>query len=369
MVTEEEQQTGSGSYEQRHLLCCHPGPGNGTRSHPHDSGYAKNSIMDRSGQWSKFQNLLGEPYNLRETIGWLWRNIRGVRKTNPCGIPQLPQRSILNTIHPRIKLGFVGDIMGMHQKSLLVSADVMEFLRPCDFVVGNFEATMTTARKPRLTAQAQNVSILDSLARCFPPERTFLSLANNHAGDFSADVFRASLNILEQRGFHTFGLVQCPFVHITDRIRVVAASMWSNRPFLEMVPFESLERYCGEDVFNIAFPHWGYELEWFPRLAIVQTGQQLLQRYDAIIGHHSHVPQPLTASESGDTWKLTAFSLGDFCTGLKMKKYQFGMICRMDIGPGEDGLLKAGAVEWRYTKISPASPGTMEVSVVSGVLI
>ena len=332
-------------------------------------GTQKVSIMNRSGRRSKFQNLLGEPYNLRETIGWLWRNVRGVQKSNPCGIRPLPQRSILNRIHPRIKLGFVGDIMDMRQQSLLISDAVREFLRPCDFVVGNFEATITTARKPRFTAQVQNVSILDSLARCFPPERTFLSLANNHAGDFPAVVFRASLNILEQRGFHAFGLVQSPFVHITDRIRVVAASMWSNRPFPEIVPFESLKRYCGKDFFNIAFPHWGYELELFPRPAIVQTGQQLLQRYDAIIGHHSHVPQPLASLESGGTWKLTAFSLGDFCTGLRMRKYQFGIICRMDIGPGKNGLLQAGAVEWCYTKVSPATPGTMEVRVVSDMLI
>ena len=158
-------------------------------------------------------------------------------------------------------------------------------------------------------------------------------------------------------------------MHITDRIRVVAASMWSNRPFPEMVSFESLDRYCESDFFNIAFPHWGYELELFPRPAIVQIGRQLLQRYDAIIGHHSHVPQPLTAFESGDTWKLTAFSLGDFCTGLRMKKYQFGIICRMDIGPGKDGLLQAGAVEWRYTKVSSSTSGTMKVSVVSDMPI
>ncbi|MFH1080855.1 MAG: CapA family protein [Pseudomonadota bacterium] len=258
--------------------------------------------------------------------------------------------------------------MDMRQKTLFISPVVHEFLRPCDFVVGNFEATMTTARKPRLTAQSQNVSILDSLARCFPPERTFLSLANNHAGDFPAAVFRTSLDSIEQKGFHVFGLVQAPFVDIGGYIRVVGASMWSNRPFSEIVPFGSVERYCGKDVFNIAFPHWGYELELFPRPAIVQLSQHLLQRYDAIIGHHSHVPQPLTAFESGDTWKLTAFSLGDFCTGLRMRKYQFGMICKMDIGPGKGGLLQAGAVEWCYTKVSSATPETMEVRVVSDVL-
>jgi hypothetical protein len=329
----------------------------------------KTGIVNRSGQRSTFQNLLGEPYHLRETMGWFWRNIRGVKKSNPCGIQSLPQRSVLNTIQPRIKLGFVGDIMDMRQNTLFISPDVQGFLQSCDFVVGNFEATITAAPKPRLSAQSQNVSILDSLARCFPPERTFLSLANNHAGDFPAAVFRASLDLIEQKGFHVFGLVQAPYVDIAGYLRVVAASMWSNRPFPEMAPFESLERYYAKDVFNIAFPHWGYELELFPRPVIVQINRQLLKRYDAVIGHHSHVPQPLTSYRSENTWKLTAFSLGDFCTALRMKKYQFGIICRMDIGPGQDGRPKVGLVEWCYTKVSPLESGAMEVGVVSELRI
>jgi poly-gamma-glutamate capsule biosynthesis protein CapA/YwtB (metallophosphatase superfamily) len=136
-----------------------------------------------------------------------------------------------------------------------------------------------------------------------------------------------------------------------------------------MAPFESLERYYAKDVFNIAFPHWGYELELFPRPVIVQINRQLLKRYDAVIGHHSHVPQPLTSYRSENTWKLTAFSLGDFCTGLRMRKYQFGMICRMDIGPGEDGRPRVGLVEWCYTKVSPMKSRAMEVGVLSEMRI
>ena len=311
---------------------------------------------------------MGKSYGFRETLGWLWRNVWGIRKTNPFGIKPLPQQSNLNTIRPRIRVGFVGDIMNMHSKTLHISHEVQEFIRPCDFLVGNFEATITTARKPGLLAQVHDPSILDSLALLFPPNRTFLSLANNHAGDFPSAIFQESLTTIRQRGFHVFGLLQKPFVDITEHIRVVAVSMWSNQPCPNILPFASLGRYCEPAAFSIAFPHWGYELELFPRPIIVQTGEQLLHRYDALLGHHSHVPQPLTAFKYLDKVKLMAFSLGDFCTGLKIKKYQYGIVCKVEIGPGEDGVWRMGVVEWHYTKVSPDRPGTMKVGFVSDVL-
>lgn len=317
---------------------------------------------------STFQNHIAESYRFRDTVGWIWRTVWGVRKTNPFGIKPLPQQSSLNAIRPRIMVGFVGDIMDMHQKTLHISYEVQEFIRPCDFLFGNFEATITTTRKPGLLAQVHDPSILDSLALLFPPDRTFLSLANNHAGDFPSAIFQESLTTIRQSGFHVFGLSQKPFVDLTENIHVVAASMWSNQPCPDILPFASFCQYREPATFNIAFPHWGYELELFPRAIIVQTGEQLLQKYDALVGHHSHVPQPLTAFNYLDTVKLLAFSLGDFCTGLKIKKYQYGIVCKVEIGPGEDGLWRMGAVEWHYTKVSPDTPKTMKVGFVSGVL-
>ncbi len=307
-------------------------------------------------------------YNFRETAGWLWRNIRGVRKADPGGIEQLPRRSVLNAIHPRIRIGLIGDIMDMRHKTLHISAGVREFLHPCDFLIGNLEGTLAGSGRPSPTAQSHDPETLAALAECFPPERTYLSVANNHAGDFHRSIFWKSLAGLEERGFHVFGLARKPWANIAGQIRVVGASMWSNRPCREIAAFASLDAHSRPDLFTLAFPHWGYELERFPRPAIVREGERLLQDYDAVVGHHPHVPQPLTARNQGDRLKLIAFSLGDFCTGLPFKKYHWGIICKLEIGPGCDGSWRLGAVDWRYTRAVPAA-GAVKVALVSDLLL
>jgi hypothetical protein len=311
---------------------------------------------------SNILNNTGSPYSLRESIGWIWRNIRGVRKTNPCGIRPLPNEAVLNSIRPRINLGFVGDIMEMGRKVLTISPDVRLFFQNCDYLIGNMEGTITGVPKSGLDAQRHDPSILDALAGLFPPDRTFLSVANNHAGDFPAAIFRQSLNRLRGNGFNVFGLRQEPFADIADCVRVVAASMWSNRPCGEIAYLGALGGCCRSTAFSIAYPHWGYELELFPRPDVVRAGQDLLGSYGAVFGHHSHSPQPLTAIRYGDTVKLLAFSLGDFCTGLPIKKFRYGIVCKAEMGPGEDGIWRIGAVRWRYTRVSTQGRGAMQIA-------
>jgi hypothetical protein len=312
----------------------------------------------------------GGPYPFRESIVWLWRNIRGVRKTNPCGIQTLPRETILNPIRPRITLGVVGDIMAMGRHTLHIAADVRLFFQGCDCLIGNMEGTVTGAGKPSPGVQRHNPSILDVLAGLFHPGRTFLCVANNHAGDYPAGTFKKSINYMRDRGFHVFGLRKEPFADIADGVRVVGASMWSNRPCGEIAFFDVLDGYsAGTAAFCMAYPHWGYELEMFPRPAIVQAGEDLLSRYDAVLGHHSHVPQPLSVVRRGDAAKLLAFSLGDFCTGLRLKKFQYGIVCKVEIGPGENGIWRIGALRWRYTRVSPGPAGSMQVRLASALTL
>jgi hypothetical protein len=263
-----------------------------------------------------------------------------------------------------MSLGFVGDIMEMGRKVLTLSHDVRLFFQGCDYLIGNLEGTMTGAGKPSLDAQRHDPSILDTLAGLFPPDRTFLSVANNHAGDFPAAIFRQSLNRLRSNGFHIFGLRQEPFADIADCVRVTAASMWSNRPCGEIAYLGTLGGNGGSPAFRIAYLHWGYELELFPRPEAVRVGQELLRMYGAVVGHHSHVPQPLAAIRYGDTVKLLAFSLGDFCTGMRIKKFQYGTVCKMEIGPGKDGLWRIGAVRWQYTRVSTQGRDAMQMAFV-----
>ena len=207
------------------------------------------------------------------------------------------------------------------------------------------------------------------MAGLFPPDRTFLSVANNHAGDFPPAVFRHSLACLQNRGVHLFGLRAAPCADIAGYVQLSAASLWSNRPCTEIASLASLTKCNGAPAFRIAYPHWGYELEEFPRPEVVHAGRELLQTYDAVLGHHSHVPQPLTAIRQGDAVKLLGFSLGDFCTGLPFKKFQYGIACKLDIGPGADGLWKIGAVRWCFTKVSTDGHNALQLGFVPDILL
>lgn len=325
--------------------------------------YGERNMLNHRTPRSLFQKLLGTPYSFREEVGWLWRNIMGAKTSNSCMIRPLPQHSELKQIQPEMTVYFIGDIMDMRRHRLMIGSDLKEFVRPCDFLIGNFEATITHARKPGLAAQRQDSAILDSLANLFPPDRTTLSLANNHTGDFSTDILHHSISLMKQKGFHVFGLKSNVSIDFGSRARIAAASLWSNIPLADIIPFQSLDQHVLPAAFNIAYPHWGFELEYFPRPSIVQEGLRLLNYYDAIIGHHSHVPQPLMSHRVGNKMKLIAFSLGDFCTGLKSRNYRRGMVCKMELGPGKDGHWRIGVVEWRYTEVTLIADKEMKVDL------
>lgn len=311
----------------------------------------------------------GPAYPLRETIGWFWRNIFGIRKTNPCGVRSLRQDVVLNAIRPQMTIGFVGDIMAIGRNALEIQPDVRGFFQDCDYLIGNLEGTITTARKSCVLAQRHHVSILHTLSRFFPPDRTLLNVANNHAGDFSVSLFRQSVDCMREHGFHIFGLLGEPFIEIAGCVRIVGASMWRNRPCEEILYLDRIGDYGNTQAFCIAYPHWGYEMELFPRSEMVQTGRRLLDRYDAVLGHHSHIPQPLTAVRQERYTRLLAFSLGDFMTALRLRKFQYGVACKVKIGPGKDGKWLAGDVRWRFTRISRINQHTLKIAFVPDLAI
>jgi hypothetical protein len=109
--------------------------------------------------------------------------------------------------------------------------------------------------------------------------------------------------------------------------------------------------------FNLLFPHFGYELELFPRPETVALGKQLLRKFDAIVGHHPHSPQPVSAESVNEINKLIAYSLGDFSGALTTKKYQYGIVLKVELGQDGSGEWLLGKVEWRLTRCSPSPNG------------
>jgi poly-gamma-glutamate capsule biosynthesis protein CapA/YwtB (metallophosphatase superfamily) len=69
-----------------------------------------------------------------------------------------------------------------------------------------------------------------------------------------------------------------------------------------------------------------------------------------VVGHHSHCPQPVTASDGGANCKLIAYSLGNFMFGANLSQYVRGLALKVRIGPGRDGW-RIGEVDWRFIRV------------------
>ena len=239
----------------------------------------------------------------------------------------------MNPVDKKCRIGFIGDIMDLNGKALKVSESLKGFFSDCDVLIGNFEATLTHARKPWITDLRHDGKVLEGLAALFPPERTFLSVANNHAGDFSPEIFMDSCRRVEGAGFNIFGTVDRPFAEVVDQVRVYTASRWSNKPTRLIPDMGFVDTFdTGRSGFHVFYPHWGWEFEMFPRLEIIGEARRFLARFDAVIGHHSHTPQPVCAHETSGVVKPVAYSLGNFCFGRPFRNYYFGLALKMDIG-------------------------------------
>jgi hypothetical protein len=289
------------------------------------------------------------PYGWRESLRWLWRNVAGPSRANPAGLQSLPSVVQLNDAAPRCRVVFIGDLMGLRGLRLRIAPGARQFVQDGDALVANLEGVITDARRRLPIDQAHDRGILEALAEFFPPEKTFISVANNHAADFGERAFRETVEALDRAGFHVFGPREAPAVSLPF-VNLVTGTQWLNRTGDFVAPLNEAARYRSTDRLNVMFPHWGYELEFFPRAATIAQGHRWLDDFDAVIGHHSHTPQPVVAVDGPRRpTQLLAYSLGDFCYGRRSfaRCYAFGLILKVEFGQTADGRRAIGRVQWQ----------------------
>ncbi|HUX98249.1 MAG TPA: CapA family protein [Candidatus Deferrimicrobium sp.] len=304
------------------------------------------------------------PYSYMEMLVWIKNNVFGPSKKYKALTNFITQQSELNAIKPAVKLGFIGDLMKMTQFDLQINPTVKEFFKDVDYVIGNFEGTISRAKRVFM-AQEHSKAILTALETIFPPEKFVLGVANNHSGDFGWTEFNKSYQMLKTSGFQTIGRRDEPSILLDQHINVAACTFWTNQPCNYIVKFREIhDIYNSNADFNILFPHWGYEMQLYPNPWWINLGRLLLKRWDMIVGHHSHCPQPITAYNVNGVKKLLAYSLGNFCIGLQMKKYHHSIVAKVEVGPATDGKWQVGMVEWKFTQVDKIDPTTMEVKLV-----
>lgn len=306
------------------------------------------------------------PYNFNEKVAWLTNNLFGPSTKYKELTPFIPETTTLNKITPKVTIAFLGDIMMMPGRRLTFSNDLKQFFSDADYLIGNFEGTITSVRRGLLGSK-HSEQILVDLKALFPPERMILTNANNHTCDYPKQELDRSYQLQKQHGFIPIGLKQEPAVLLANKISVASVTKWSNKPCPYLAEFDDIDKaYNPSAAFNLLSPHWGYEMQLYPHPKQIEKGKELLNKWDMIVGHHSHIPQVITSYKVDGTDKLVAYSLGDFSTFAKQDRYLYGIVARAEIGPDAKGKWQAGKVEWRFSYVNHLDDRTSRIELTDG---
>jgi hypothetical protein len=306
---------------------------------------------------------LPTPYGLWETLALVGRMGLGPSRSNRAAVTCLPHEACLNPIVPAVRIAFVGDIMVLSaallgqrrtlrrtRYRLVFEEELRRLLSGCDVLIGNFEGAFADRRRSVID-QAHDPGIIAELGALFEPARTYLSLGNNHAGDFGQAVLDRTVGLLEEAGFTPFGLAARPVATIWPGVEVVGGTAWSNRPCDGVARLDDVVSRAAAEHASILFPHWGHELEACPRPELVALAKRLIDRFVAIVGHHSHTPQPVTAlATAAGATRPVAYSLGNFCFGTASRHYQLGELLVLELGPTAGGPWATGRLRWSFLR-------------------
>ncbi len=320
---------------------------------------------DFQAEWAREvpRKMVSTPYSFCENLVWIKNNLFGPSSKYKELTQFIPESTILNEISPKLKLGFFGDIMQMKGRKLEFGDDLKHFFADVDYLIGNFEGVISSS-KGGLMASVQSEAILIALKSLFAPEKTVLTNANNHTCDFGWKEFNKSYQLQKDHGFLAVGRKDEPAILLDTRVNLANVTKWSNQPCTHIADFNDIDAAFNSDaVFNILSPHWGYEMQLYPNPDQIQKGKDLLEKWDMIVGHHSHCPQVITYYEGNNSKKLLAYSLGDFSTHLKIEKYLYGIVVKAEVGPNSEGEWQVGRVEWRFSTVNHVDEATTKIGL------
>jgi hypothetical protein len=295
---------------------------------------------------------LPQPYSFPEAVAWLVNNALGPARRHRRLTGFIPRRIRLAEVETTLRIGFVGDVMPLRGRGLAPGPRLRSWLGDLDYLVANLEGVVLPGPAPwRLFAQAHPLATLDGLADLVPPGQIVLCCANNHAADFGREALLESRRRLEARGFQVLGERHAPSLRLGP-VNLACGTRWSNR---RCDYTARLEDHAGHHdpsaPLNVLYPHWGYEMQLYPRPEQVTLARSLLQTWDAVIGHHPHCPQPVAVHEVDGVARPVAYSLGDFTFGWNLRRYLYGILLVMHVGRDRTGRFRVGELRWTFTRL------------------
>jgi poly-gamma-glutamate capsule biosynthesis protein CapA/YwtB (metallophosphatase superfamily) len=313
---------------------------------------------------TKRSKVIPHLYSFKHGVIFLKNYVTGPSKKYQGSAKFMPNSSLLNKISPKVKLGFIGDIMQMTKYHLEIDPSIKEFFKDIDYLICNFEGVITTKyKRGAIGSQIMAESDLGALKELLPPEKILLSYANNHAGDFGWEEFQKSYKIVKDHGFMVIGRRDEPSILLDKKVNICGVTYLSDQRCFFITRKESY--YNKNAKFNIFLPHWGFELQFYPWPNQVELAKKLLNTWDLIIGHHPHTPQPISIYSTPKGNKGVAYSLGNFCYGVKWKKYHHnGVIAKAEIGPNGENLWQIGQFNWEFIQVFFDKQKQANVSII-----
>jgi hypothetical protein len=280
-------------------------------------------------------------------------------------------------------IGFVGDIMKMkNYKIEWGNGNIKRFFKGVDLIVGNLEGNIIDDKTVNVLRQKHNSDIFKYLSGITDPTPNWLlCISNNHSADFKpARFFHTKNQIDDTDGFQSFGdMGEQPKHSPRDGINIVSGTMWSNYKNTVASQFRDINSYYEENAFNILYPHWHYENECYVRRRLKKKCKSLFKnglyyaesklipkiflrrmldtnneepKWDLVVGHHTHVPQPIVIVEDPDTKikNVLAYSGGNFTSSKWIDKHQHGLILKCQIAKVNSSEAAVRSIEWSYTK-------------------
>lgn len=296
----------------------------------------------------------------------------------------------------RMTIGFIGDILMMTRQINDAKTDagydfsesfalIKDVFSSVDIMCANFEGTFggndTPYTQPRETMPPatednpnptrppfQTFSSPDELAtNLFDAGIDAITLANNHSLDRDdAGLFR-TIRVLRAAGIKTVGTaldendfitpclieqngITVGLVGATDVLNSTAPSIdKENRAFAltwlteQMVKTQITACKQAGAEFIIIMVHWGYEHHSEESNDQHKQAELLIEwGADAIIGSHSHCPQPMewiTALRDGEEVTVpVAYSLGNFISNMAQDNAKYGVLARLTLERDELGV-------------------------------
>jgi hypothetical protein len=265
-------------------------------------------------------DLFSTPYPLPETLGMIRRRFLPPEPRANEGV--FSHRVVDSDRSTDQWIGFVGDISPLQGRTVRYDAVIERFFENCSHVVGNLEGVITDQPWfPYL--HNHRLDLFEALETLIPLDRWVLSLANNHALDYGPRGLQRTVRECQRRGVKHVGTTEVPRVRLGNEITVTSWTWWLNRTG-DGVVRENPGKLPANGL-HVAYPHWGYEHERRPRS--IQR-ERLPAGYAAVVGHHSHLPQPV---DLVDDRRPVAWSLGNFITTKQLPVLGEGAVVKLGI--------------------------------------